>query len=131
MRPQQRISPRAQYRVQENQRVNESSSLAQKFQELKSLTVDLTTFHPKGVKKTGEMKYRVNLDHAKAVFRFNCPNDECVCGDFDLSAELAKAVAEGSKTVMGEMSCQGWANKSTIDTLHCGNILRYKLSLAY
>jgi hypothetical protein len=131
MRPQQRISPRAQYRVQENQRVNESDNLAARFRELKALTVDLTHFHPQGVKKTGEMKYRVNLDHAKTVFRFNCPNDECICGDFDLSQELAKAVADGQKMVMGEMACQGWQNKSTIDTVRCGNILRYKLSLAY
>ena len=131
MRPQQRLSAREQYRAQENQRVKDSASLAEKFGKLKGLTVDLHHFHPQGLKKTGEMKYRVNLDHAKAVFRFSCPNRECICGDFDLSEELAKAVADRRKTVIGELSCQGWQSKLTMNSVRCGNILRYKLSLAY
>jgi hypothetical protein len=131
MRPQQKLSVRAQYRAEEHQRVTESISLAEKFRGLKSLTVDLMHFDTDGVKKTGEMKYRVNLEHAKSVFRFNCPNHECIRGDFDLSEELAKAVAGRRKIVTGELACQGWQDKTTVDSLRCGNILRYKLSLAY
>ena len=125
------MSARAVYRAQENQRVNESVSLSEKFRRLKALTVDLSHFDPKGTKKTGEMKYRVNLDHAKSVFRFNCPNAECIRGDFDLSDELAKAVASRRKIVTGEMCCQGWESKLSVDTVRCGNILRYRLSLGY
>ena len=73
----------------------------------------------------------VNLANAKSVFRFNCPNGECIRGDFDLTDELAKAVTGKRTTVSGEKSCEGWRSKTTIDTVHCGNILRYKLSLAY
>jgi hypothetical protein len=88
----QRFSPRAEYRQQENQRANDSANLAERFRDLKSLTVDLAHFAPERLTKTSEIKYTVNLAHAKSVFRFNCTNDECVGGDFDLSAALANAV---------------------------------------
>jgi hypothetical protein len=48
-----------------------------------------------------------------------------------LSEALAKAVAARQATVTGEMCCQGWLSKTTIDEVHCHNILRYKLSLEY
>jgi hypothetical protein len=131
MRHQQKMGPRAEFRALEGERVNSSVSLAEKFRALKALTVDLRYFDPEGENKTGEVKYRVNLDHAKSVFRFNCPNGECVRGDFDLSEELGKAVAARRKVVTGEMCCQGWQSKITIDTVRCGNILRFKLSLGY
>jgi len=127
----QRTGARAEYHAQESQRIKDSISLADKFQKLKSLTVNLLYFEPRGISKTGEIKYTVNLDHAKSVFRFNCPNNECVRGDFDLSDELAKAVAGHRATATGELRCQGWRSKTTIDTLPCHHILRYKLTLAY
>ena len=124
----QRHSPRAEYRQQENQRVNDSANLAEKFHDLKSLTVDLAHFAPESLAKTSEIKYTVNLAHAKAVFRFNCTNDECVGGDFDLSAALAHAVAARHNTASGEVVCQGWRSKASMP---CNNILRYRLSLGY
>jgi hypothetical protein len=127
----QTIGPRAEYRQQENQRIQGSASLADKFHQLKSLTVDLAFYNSEGVSKNSQIKYTVNLAHAKSVFRFDCHNNECVCGDFDLSKELANAVAEHKASVTGEMCCHGWLNKATIDRIHCHNILRYKLSLAY
>jgi hypothetical protein len=65
------------------------------------------------------------------VVRFDCSNYECVRGDFDLSEVLAQAVARRRTTVAGEMCCQGWHSKTTIDEVRCHNILRYKLKLAY
>jgi len=127
----QRIGLRAEYRNQEGERVKASPSLADKFQKLKSLTVNLGYFNPKGVAQNGQLKYAVNLEHAKSVFRFRCPNDECIRGDFDLTEELASAVAKKRTTVSGELSCQGWQNKATVDTVHCHNVLRYVLKLAY
>ena len=44
---------------------------------------------------------------------------------------LAKAVAEKQVTVTGELRCQGWQSKTTINSVHCHNILRYKLTLSY
>src|SRR2546425_438565 len=128
---QQKFTPRADYRQQESQRTNESASLSEKFRELKSLTVELAYFSPEGVTRNRQIKYMVNPGHAKSVFRFDCLNDECIRGDFDLSEALGRAVAARQTTVTGEMCCQGWLSKTTIDRVHCYNILRYKLSLEY
>ena len=131
MMNQRRISPRAEYRQQESQRINDSVSLAERFRELKSLTVDLAHLDSQRHAKTGEMKYTVNLAHAKSLFRFDCPNAECVGGNFDLSAELASAVAARHTTAAGEVICQGWRSKTTMEKVRCHNILRYKLTVGY
>lgn len=127
----QKYTARAEYRQQEGQRTEASASLSEKFRELKSLTVEFGCFSPEGVNRNSPIKYTVNPDHAKSVFRLECSNEECVCGDFDLSEALDRAVASRQTTVIGEMSCQGWLSKTTIDRIHCHNILRYKLSLEY
>ena len=107
-------------------------SLAEKFPKLKSLRVDLVYFDPDGLNKTGELRYKVNVQHAKSVFSFNCPNWECVGGDFDLSVELARAISGKKKIASGEMRCQGQRhNKERKDRVPCLNILRYKLTLGY
>ena len=126
-----KISPRKEYLLKEQQRVLESPSLTEKFGKLKSLTVDLSYFNPEGVTKNSQVKYTVNLEHAKSVFRFGCHNHECVRGDFDLSQVLAEAVAARRTTVSGEVRCQGWRNRAGIDTVPCHNLLRYKLTLKY
>ena len=83
-------SPRGEYCQHQRQRVEESIPLLASYPELKALTVDLEYLDPEGIIRTREVKYRVNLEHAKAVFLFACPSTECVGGDFDLSAELAQ-----------------------------------------
>ena len=125
----QKISPRKEHLQREQQRVLESPSLAEKFQKLKSLTVDLGYFSPEGTTKNSQVKYTVNVEHAKSVFRFGCHNHECVRGDFDLSKVLAEAVAARRTSVSGEVRCQGWRNRAGIDNLPCNNLLRYKLTL--
>jgi len=128
---QQRHGPRAEYRQEEGQRVKDSATLGEAFQKLKRLTVSLEYSDPGGLAKSKQVKYEVNLANAKSVFRFNCLNDECIRGDFDLSDELAKAVNQRRNSVSGEVVCQGWRNRTTIDAVHCHNILRYTLSLGY
>ena len=127
----QKLGARAEYRQQESLRIQESASLAAKFPQLTSLAVDLTYFNPEGVSKSSHIKYTVNLANAKSVFSFSCPNTECVRGDFDLSDDLAGAIAARQTTVTGEARCHGWRSKTTIDTLPCHNLLRYTLKLAY
>jgi hypothetical protein len=127
----QKVNPRKEHLLREQQRVLESPSLAATFQKLKSLTVDLGYYNPEGVTRNSQVKYTVNLEHAKSVFRFGCHNHECVRGDFDLSEVLAGAVAARRTTVSGEVRCQGWRNRAGIDTVPCQNLLRYKLSLKY
>ena len=126
-----KIGARAEYRLQEDQKIKDSVSLAEKFEKLKSLTVELTHYNPGGVTKSSQIKYTVNLANAKSVFRFSCLNNECVGGDYDLSVALADAVAARHKSASGEICCQGGRNRATIDSIHCHNILRYKLSLGY
>jgi len=93
--------------------------------------VVVSYFNAEGVTKNSEVKCTFNPENTKSVVRFDCHNHECVGGDFDLSDVLAQAVATRQTTVTGEMSCQGWLSKTTIDRVHCHNILRYKLSLEY
>ena len=105
--------------------------MAATFRNLKSLTVDLAYSDPSGLCRGSRIKYTVNVENAKSVFRFDCPNRDCVAGDFDLSEAVATAVATHQTMVTGEMVCQGWRSKTTIDTRHCQNILRYVLRLGY
>jgi hypothetical protein len=128
---QRKLGPRAEYLQQEHQRVKDSASLQERYHDLKSLTVEIAYFESEGRARRGEMKYTVNLAHAKSLFRFSCPNGECVCGDFDLSTELANAIADREEEVTGELVCQGWRSRTTIDNVLCHNILRYKLSIGY
>lgn len=130
MRP-RRFNPRADYREEESRRANESPSLSEKFKDLKSLTLEFAYFSPEGVSKNRRIKYTVNPEHARSVFRLDCFNTECVGGDFDLSEALARAVAARQTRVTGEMRCEGWLSKTTIDRIHCHTILRYEISLAY
>src|SRR5436853_432447 len=91
MMPARKSNPRVEYRLRQNQRVKDSISLGEKFPKLKALTVDLAYFDSEGLTKSSEMKYKVNVQHAKSVFCFVCQSGECIGGDFDLSEALAKA----------------------------------------
>jgi hypothetical protein len=127
----QKFSPRAEYRRREGERVQHSATLADTFHDMKSLTVDLAYFYGEALTRSSQLKYTVNLAHARSVFRFDCPNPECVEGDFDLSTALATAVAGRQSTISGEAVCHGWRSKSTIDVASCGQVLRYKLTVGY
>jgi len=126
-----KLGPRAEYRKLQGERVIASPCLAEKFLKLKSLTVNVGYYAPKGVIQYRQLTYDVNLSHAKSVFRLDCCNDECVQGDFDLTKELAAAAAKRSKTVAGELCCKGWQNKASIKKTKCNHVLRYKLKLGY
>jgi hypothetical protein len=126
-----KLSPRVEYRLAQSQRVKESVTLAEKFRELKALTVDLTYSDEKGHLKPGTMKYTVNPVNGKSLFRIDCPNQECVAGDFDLSAEIAATIAAHRTTASGEITCAGWRSKTEIGNVHCGNVLHYKFSVGY
>ena len=126
-----KVGARATYREQERERVNASSSVADKFPQLKTLTVHLTHTNAETSTQANAIKIVVNIDRARSVFRFDCPNGECVGGDFDLSHALTNAVAQLQTTVVGEAQCAGWRSKTTIGTCRCTNILRYTLCLGY
>ncbi len=129
--PPRKTNPRAEYRLRENQRINESASLAAKFPKLKSLKVDLSYFEPDGLTRTGELRYKVNVEHAKSAFSFVCQNGECLAGDYDLSNAVAEAVVKRRRTAEGEVRCQGTRLKPKEEKRPCHNLLRYKLTFGY
>jgi len=125
------MGARGKYLLEERERIKLSPSLAETFPDLKSLNALLSFFGPFGRNPLSEVKCTFNLAHAKALFRFACPNNECVEGNFDLSVALARAVAERRDTISEELRCQGWQSKATIDQVCCDHILRYKLTLGF
>ena len=98
---------------------------------MKSLTVNVRYLDSGDSGTSRPLKFAVNIQHAKSVLRFQCPNAECIRGDFDLTGDLAKAVKRHCNTVAGEMPCPGWFSKDTIGTLRCRNVLHYTLRLGY
>jgi hypothetical protein len=128
---QNKVDPRTEYRHQEKARIGASPTLAERFQDLRSLEVDLQYFDPEALRRMGTIKYTVNLAHAKAAFSFDCPNTECVGGDFDLADTLATAVEEQRDSISGEVCCQGWVSRTMIGSKRCLHILRYTVALEY
>jgi hypothetical protein len=126
-----KIDERTEYRVRQTQRVTDSPSLSDKFPELKSLSLDLGHYDSEGTSRASQLKYSVNLKHARALFRVDCANRDCVRGDFDLSEQITTAVAQRKSAVTGELCCQGWLSKTTIESVRCNKVLRYKLNLEY
>ncbi len=126
-----KTSPRIEYLKQESLRVESSPMLVKKYPAVKSMTVDLGYHDLERPARNGQIKYTVNLDNARAVFRIGCQNPECVRGDFDLTEVVAEAVRGRRTSVSNELSCRGWRSESAIDSVPCGRILRYKLTLGY
>src|ERR1700723_1068721 len=95
----QKFTPRADYRLSQGQRAKDSISLSEKFHDLKSLLVEFAHYTPEGVSRNRQIKYTVNPEHARSVFRLDCANLECIAGDYDLSEALARAVATRQTSV--------------------------------
>jgi hypothetical protein len=124
-------NPRQEYRLKQRQEIDAAPIIAAKFPRLKSLTVTLEYFDASGTTKNGEMKCKVNLEHAKSLLWFACPGGECIGGDFDLSQALAGAVSGGKKVASGEVRCRGTRKRADKEQVPCQTLLRYKLSLNY
>jgi len=124
------ISSRAEHRQRENARASQSASIAQKFPLLTSVAVNLAFSNSDG-RQASSIKYRANLKNARSVFLFDCPNPDCVGGDFDLSSHLANAYLYRRETANGEVRCQGWRNHTTVGSHRCDSVLRFRLNLEY
>jgi hypothetical protein len=127
-----KLNPRTEYRLRRIELVNNSPTLSAKFPKLKMLSITLDYFDSSGTIRNGGMKYKLNLEHGKSLFCFNCVNADCVGGDYDLSELLAQAIETCRKVVQGEARCQGIRhNKDLQKRAPCQSILRYKLILGY
>src|SRR5688572_15877672 len=122
---------RTEHRVRQAERITAAPLLTDEFPHLASLSMELGQFDGDGVTRMSQMKQSLNLSNASSVLRIHCGNTDCVRGDFDLTQELALAAASRRGNATGELRCQGWRNKSVIEKIHCGRILRYKLILEY
>ncbi len=124
-------NPRQEYRIKQRERVDASPAIAKKFPWLNGLRVTLEFFDAAGNTKQGEMKCKLNVEHAKSALWFACPGVECSCGDFDLSEALASAAAGRRKVATGELRCEGTRKRGDREPVACGTVLRYKLNLNY
>jgi hypothetical protein len=122
---------RQAYRLKQREQIEASPLMILKFPTLKGLKATLEFFDAKGTTRNGELKWKVNVEHAKSALWFACPGVECLGGDFDLSETLAQAVACRRKLVTGELRCQGTRKRGSRDREPCGTLLRYKLNLNY
>jgi pantothenate kinase len=123
-------NPREQHRVRQARRVNESPTLAEKFQRLKSLTAALNFSDTKRPNVSSDIKYFLDPD-SKSVFRVGCRNHECIGGDFELTDEIAAAIGKNLKQASGEKRCAGWRDKNSIHKHHCTSVLKYQLTFTY
>ena len=124
-------SPRQEYRLKQREWIEASPLMAEKFPRLKALKVTLEFFDAAGSTKQGEMKCKLNVEHAKSALWFGCPGVECTCGDFDLTETLAQAVGGRRKVATGELRCHGTRKRGDKEPVACGTVLRYKLNLNY
>ena len=131
MRAPRKPNARIEYRLQQRDRVQNSPLIAKKFPRLSGLTLNLMFYDANGITKHQEMKCKLNLEHSRSMLCYPCSGGECVGGDFDLSEELAKAVAGRRKVATGEMRCQGQRKRPNQELTPCQALLRYKLTLAY
>lgn len=124
-------NPRQEYRLKQREQIEASPLMEKKFPRLKALRVTLEYFKAAGTTKNGEMKCKLNVEHARSALWFACPGVECMGGDFDLSEALAKAVAGRRKVVTGELRCPGTRKRGDRERVACETLLRYKLNLNY
>jgi hypothetical protein len=124
-------NPRHEYRLRQREQIEASPSMAAKFPQLHGARVVLEYYDAAGSFKSGEMKCKLNVEHARSLLWFECPAMDCMEGDFELSNALAHAVEDRRKLVTGEIRCQGKRKRGEQQFESCGALLRYKLSLDY
>jgi hypothetical protein len=124
-------NPRQEYRLKRRAQIEASPLLATTFPQLKGLKVTLEYFDAAGATKNGEVKCKLNVEHARAAQWFACPGVDCAYGDFDLSGALAQAVKGRRKVVTGELRCEGTRKRGDGEVVGCGTLLRYRLNLSY
>jgi hypothetical protein len=124
-------NPRQEYRLKQQIQIEGSPLMTKKYPRLKALKVVLEYFDATGTTKNGQMKCKLNVEHARSALWFACPGAECLGGDFDLSEALAKAVAGRCRVVRGELQCQGTRQRGERGRVPCQTVLRYRLNLNY
>jgi hypothetical protein len=129
--PPRKSNPQQEYRLKQQEQIEASPLMTKKFPRLKALKVILEYFDATETAKNGEMKCKLNVEHARSALWYACPDVECAGGDFDLSEALAKAVAGQLGVASGKLRCQGTRKRGDHERVPCQTVLRYKLNLNY
>lgn len=122
---------RAKHRQEEQLRASRSEFLVHRFPTLKSLCVEYEYFDGAGESRNRQIKFIVNLERARSVFRLDCINDSCSGGDYDLSSAIARAAAAGKTEATGEVHCPGQLSESGDRSAPCKARVRYRLTMKY
>jgi hypothetical protein len=131
MRRRPEKDPRAEYRDAQRERAEKADSMAITYPQLKSLKVTLEFVNRDIIARKTRMKYSANPEHAKSVLVFACPTDGCMGGDFDLTHQLADAVAARRTKITGNMCCPGIHKKGTGEVASCRSELHFVFNLTY
>jgi len=126
-----KLSPRSEYREEQFRRTRLAAKLQEKFASLAALSIKYNYLNPDGSPRHREVKFTVNVERASAVVRVDCLNPDCVGGDFDLSDALAQAVHIRQREVSGELRCEGWQDRFSIDHVLCHQRIAFEIALEY
>lgn len=130
-RPIPKSELRKQAREQAFNRAEKSASLATRYPRLKTLSVNLLYFDRQIVPWGHGLLYRANLQSAKSMLQFHCPNSMCNGGGFDLSKDLSSAVAELRKVVERAVPCRGSRDQESGQMAPCESVLHFKMNLTF
>ena len=122
---------RQEYRLKQREEIDASPFMSEKFPRLKSLKLTLEYYDEPRSTKNGEMKCKLNVEHARSVLWFACPAAGCSGGDFNLSEALAGAVGARKKVATGELRYHGTRKRGDRTCVPCQTLLRYTLNLKY
>ena len=113
------------------ERAEKSASLAVTYPRLKALKMDLLYFDHEIVSWGQGILYRANLETAKSMLHFNCPNSLCKGGGFDLSKDLSIAAAGRLNSIVRAVPCPGFCDLENGKTAPCQSKLHFKMILTY
>jgi hypothetical protein len=130
-----RFIPKFRLRKEARQRAFEqgekSPSIAVAYPRLKALTVNLVYYSREIVSWGHGVIYRANLETTKPTLHFHCPSSLCSGGGFDLSQDLATAVAGHRKSIVRAVKCLGLCELENGKTTPCQSKLHFKMILTY
>ena len=130
-----RFIPKSALRKEARQRAFErrekSASVAVAYPRLKTLTVNLVYYSREIVSWGQGILYRANLETAKSMLHFNCPNSLCKGGGFDLSKDLSIAAAGRLNSIARAVPCAGFCDLENGKTVPCQSKLHFKMILTY
>ena len=129
-------NPRLEYLQQEQLRVRASPALSEKYPVIQKMTVEFDYQDLDRAGRGNQIKYFVNLETTKSIFRVGCQNPDCIGGGFDLSEIVGDSVSASQADVSGQICCQGFRvgrseSAKGAAKVPCRRVLNYRMTLSY